>query len=122
MPAKKKNPLKDSDRSGTKPMLLSELIQAVKLDLVESAKTRPANDSPLFWISEATVGTEVIAERKVGAEGKMDMYLVCVGADAQQSNATKHTVQVKLTSITQDGVLNKDSPLIRGVKRKGKKS
>ena len=120
MSAKAKKTLK-GNRSGTDPVLLSELIEAVKADLLESAERKPKDFVPLFHISEATIETEVTAERKTGVDGKTGIYLVTVGTSGQQTNVTKHKVALKLAPIGKAEELPPNSPLFQGSKSKKKK-
>lgn len=109
------------NRSGTEPVLLSELIEAVKADLLESVQGRPPDFTPLFHIGEATIETEITAERKTGVDGKTGIYLVTVGTSGQQTNATRHKVALKLTPIGKAEDLPPSSPLFQGSKSNRKK-
>jgi len=84
-------------------MLLSELIEAVKKDLVESAENRPAGDSPLFEIEDVTIETEVTAEKKITAEGGADIVLVNIATAAEQTNSTKHKISINLRALDSVG-------------------
>jgi hypothetical protein len=94
------------DRSGTSPMSLSELIDAVKKDLVDSSKNRSGEDfKPLFKIEEVTIETEVTAQRKIGMTGKADIRVLTIGASGEQTNLTKHKVSINLRALD-----NSDKP------------
>lgn len=95
--SKKEQPSLKGKRSGTEPMLLSELISAVKSDLIQSAQTRGEGFEALFQIDQVVIDTEITAERKIGAKGSASFLVATVGADSTQTNATKHKVSVVLT-------------------------
>ncbi len=103
--------------TGTEPLLLSELIDAVKLDLIESAKDREPGFEPLFKVTEATVETKVTAQRRLDVEGKLGVYLVSVGTKGQQTNEATHTIQVRLTPVSMEGTPAEKDPTIRGTGR-----
>jgi hypothetical protein len=84
------------DRSGIKPMLLSELISAVKADLLKSTRNRSDDFEALFQIEEVNIETEVTAERKIGAGGKTELIVATISADGEQTNQTKHKISIKL--------------------------
>ncbi|WP_395741682.1 trypco2 family protein [Prosthecobacter sp.] len=86
----------EGDRSGLKPMLLSELISAVKLDLLRSAKKRDAGFEAMFALDEIVIETEITTSRTIGAKGAVDFKVLALGAEGGQGNATKHKVTVKL--------------------------
>jgi hypothetical protein len=100
------------DRSGTSPMLLSELIDAVKEDLIVSSESR-SNESvqPLFEIKNVTIETEVTAQRKIKTGAKGSIVLLTVDANGEQTNVTKHKISVNLNFL--------DSPASLRIRMRG---
>lgn len=89
----------EGDRSGVKPMLLSELISAVKLDLLRSAEKRNESFEALFALDEVVIETEIAASRSMGSKGSVDFKVVAIGAEGVQENETRHKVTVKLKAL-----------------------
>ena len=110
------------DRSGTRPMLLTELIDAVKHDLFEPGQIDDREIPPMLQISEVTIETEVVARRDIRSQAGGNLFLVNLEGEAAQSNEATHRISVKLTGLN----IPEDDPrkrlYLKGAKgsRKGK--
>lgn len=112
---KPNKPTLEGDRSGLKPMLLSELISAVKLDLLRSAKERNESFEPVFAVDEVVIETEIAATRIIGSQGSVDFKVVALGAEGSQENETRHKVSVRLKVLP-----NRQDVVMQGAPRQSK--
>jgi len=93
---------------------LSEIIDAIRSDLLESDHSKNPNFKPLFNISGVKIETEVLASNEIEAEGKLKLYAVQMGATGKQLTGTKIKISFDLNPCPQAEDLG---PLIRGSKR-----
>jgi hypothetical protein len=82
-------------------VLLSDLIQALRTDLLEGAKKRPANWRPLFDIAEATVEVQTRLARETKGKGGFKLYVVSMGAEVGEADETTQKISIRLTPAAQ---------------------
>src|SRR5262245_4176864 len=103
---------------------LSELIEALKLDLSESVIKRSADWRPMFKVAEATVEANVVFERNVEAGGKLSVWVAEFSPKAAEKSASTHRVSIKLIPVG-DGMtveVGKQDPLVRGTTARPRKT
>lgn len=76
---------------------LSEIVDALRQDLFESARERDEEWKPLFDIAEATVEVNVSVARKSEKEGGVRAYVLSVGGKSTQS--THRTTKIALRLV-----------------------
>jgi len=100
---------------------LSELIDALRADLEESAAEREETFEPMFEVKEATVELEVSVTKEKGVDGKVNVYLANIGAKGTQTTGQTQKLTVTLVPSPGKGDGRK-SPTMRGAgKRKRRK-
>ena len=85
--------------SSLQPILLSEVIDVLREDLIQSAEQRSDQWTPLFEIDDVIVEANVKFQRSVEANGKVNIYVVDVGAKGNETIEMSHKVTIKLAPI-----------------------
>lgn len=75
---------------------LSDIVEALRNDLVQSAEHRPAGWEPLFEVTEATVEVQVVFERNKEVKGGLKAYVVDISAGGAEKSTSGHKVTLKL--------------------------
>lgn len=105
-------------KRGDEPIKLSELIEALKSDLVASAKNRPEGWEPLLQVAEAEVELEVTFERDKQVSGGFSVYLAKAGAKGSEKSGVRHRIRLRLTpsgdQVKKMRVSPRTSEMLRG--------
>jgi hypothetical protein len=81
---------------------LSDLIEAVREELQAAAMV--AKGSGLqFEVDDVTLQVQVTATGSRGVEGGVKLWAVNLGGRASKSDASMHTVTLKMTAVTPSG-------------------
>lgn len=81
---------------------LTDLIDALRNQLIEQDAERPPDFQPLFKIKNATVEANVTAETVVGGHGEMNFYLVKIGAEGSQASGTSFKMAITLEPFSEN--------------------
>jgi hypothetical protein len=100
--AERKNP---KSVNGTS---LSSLIDAVREDIDAGAKARKGKP-PMFKLSQVTVETEVVFDRTLLANGKINLKLVELGAEGSERSGAAS--RISLTFVPFDPARKEDQSL-----------
>jgi hypothetical protein len=78
---------------------LTDLIGALRDQLIEHEQARAPEFEPLFKIKNATVEADVTAKTEIETEGGMSFYLAKIGAKASQSSGCSFKMAITLEPL-----------------------
>jgi len=81
-------------------MLVSEVLEDIHRDLVESAEKRTGDWNPLFRIEDVEIELHVRVKRDAQMGGGIKAYVVNFGASGSEAEERSHKISVRLKPLS----------------------
>jgi hypothetical protein len=88
-----------ADKESQREMLLSDVLESIRTDLVESAKKRAPNWEPLFEIEDLEVELYVRIKKDSKVKGGIKAYVIDFGAEGAEGSELGHRIKLRLKSL-----------------------
>ena len=99
---------------------LTELIDALRNDLIEYNAAKCAEHQPIFKVKEASVEASVEAQAEKNGKVGVTFWILHAGAGAAQKSRTNCRITIKLEPLEMQGTKTKSS-VVLGARKKKKK-
>ena len=96
---------------------LSDLIQAIRSDLVGAAEKRDSKFRPYFRVSGLELELSMVASQEAKGGGGLKLYVLSVGAEAKWATERSVRVRLSLEPLSQeasDKELGTQNPVMQG--------
>lgn len=102
------------DRKKSAGVRVSDVVEGLRKDLLESMASRDPSWDPVFEIQEVEVELTCVAKQESQANGGVQFYVITVGGTESEEASVTQRVSLKLKPIKRTIRADGQNPALRG--------